>query len=250
MVIPTPYHSWFLHPILCWFEPAFPYDAFQLYYTARAASHFEDAMYLWVNGTTYSRASVTSDHSYSSQNELDSESKGHEHNPDSVMSSRKHASVIPVLSTRKERADAEAMRGLHHNLSCLLATMSFFCGYAKIGSLVMIIHDISEIPVDFFMLFSLNGWRILQIATLSIAIPVWIYWRLWLYPITVLHTVTFQSKSFLDGHSCEPGNCSWLETPERAPFLLCLIIVLALNLIWLMRMFKRGYRLLNFTQSA
>lgn len=284
VIVPTPYHSWLQHPILCWFEPAFPYEPFQLYYTARAASHIEDALYLWVNGATFSKNIFDGDegsgraagapHAHRSSSDgvmmsaLHSNKSGissdigeetsfaalgshsHSHNHSGASESSGGQRVLPVLSTRKERADGEAMRGLHHNISCLLATMSFFCGYAKIGSLVMIMHDVSDVPLDFFVLFSIKGWRYLQLAALSITIPVWIYWRLWLYPTVALYTITFQSKSMLDRHSCEPGDCSWLEAPERAPFLLCLIVILGLNLIWQWRMFTRGYRLLRLTSSS
>ena len=38
-------------------------------------------------------------------------------------------------------------------------------GYAKVGSLVALMHDVSEIPVDLYVLCALRGWRYPQVLT-------------------------------------------------------------------------------------
>lgn len=256
LVVPTPYHSWFTHPVLCWYSPAMPYEPFQLYYTAKVAAVTEDVLYLWLTGSTVSKPDTSINTSTLRTGGGSSPSFtaaiGDEKNDDSNNKEGKTFSASlsspPVSSsgyTRSEVVQAEHVKQFHHNLSALMAITSFLANYAKIGSLVMYMHDVSDVPLDVFRLLNIKGssWRRTQLLALAVTIPVWSYWRLWLFPTTVLHTIVFESKSMVDKSDCEPGHCTWLQVPERAPFLMCLTLVLLLNLYWLIQMVRKGYKM-------
>ena len=84
----------------------------------------------------------------------------------------------------------------------------------------------------------------IQVLTLTVTIGMYLYWRVWFFTTQLLYTITFESKNMIDQIDCEPGNCSWWDVPERAPFLLCLLVLLGLNLISVSRLVRVGYRLL------
>jgi hypothetical protein len=84
-----------------------------------------------------------------------------------------------------------------------------------------------------------------QIGLLGVAILMYAYWRVWYFTTQVLYTVTFESKHMVDHVDCEPGSCTWLQVPERLPFLLCLLLVLGMNCVSIVRMCRVGYRMLQ-----
>lgn len=73
------------------------------------------------------------------------------------------------------------------------------------------------------------------------------YWRVWFFTTSVLYTVTVESKHMLEQVNCEPGACTWMQVPERLPFLACLLLLLGMNCVSIYRMCKVGYRIVNPT---
>lgn len=47
---------------------------------------------------------------------------------------------------------------------CLGPFIVYFAGYAKIGSLVMLIHDVSDVPLDLLRLSVSLNWKIAQVS--------------------------------------------------------------------------------------
>lgn len=84
-----------------------------------------------------------------------------------------------------------------------------------------------------------------QIVALAITIVMYVYWRLWYFSSQILYTITFESKNMIDNVNCTPGDCTWMDVPERAPFLMSLGVLLALNVISVTRMVRVGYRILH-----
>lgn len=123
----------------------------------------------------------------------------------------------------------------------------FNSGYAKIGSLVALCHDMCDVPLDFFKLVALRGWRRVQVLALLVTIGMYLYWRVWYFCTQILTTIFFESKNMIDDVPCTPGDCTWFDVPERAPFLLCLLVLLGLNAVSIVRMVRVQYRLLTGT---
>ncbi|KAJ1406161.1 hypothetical protein B484DRAFT_456901 [Ochromonadaceae sp. CCMP2298] len=148
------------------------------------------------------------------------------------------------MTSKKERFEAERLRQLHHNVAALLSVASLFAGYGKIGSLVILTHDVAEVPLDVFKFVSIKGWRRAQLLSLLATVLTWAYWRMWVFTTVVLASVVRESKSMMDKTTCTPGDCTWLQVPERLPFFICLLVFLFLNVVWLWRMCRIGHRLL------
>jgi hypothetical protein len=84
-----------------------------------------------------------------------------------------------------------------------------------------------------------------QMVTLGVALLMYLYWRVWFFCSRVLYTVTFDSKTMIDQVDCVPGDCTWSQVPERAPFLMCLVVLLVVNCVSITRMVRVGYRILH-----
>jgi hypothetical protein len=155
-------------------------------------------------------------------------------------------------------------------------------GFAKIGSMIALSHDLCEVPLDLFKLAALRGMRntqvggtcvttfgvatrclflirhanlsvtsvcvnvlSIQLVTLAVALLMYLYWRVWFFCSRVLYTVAFESKTMIDQVDCVPGDCTWSQVPERAPFLMCLVVLLVVNCVSISRMVRIGYRILH-----
>ena len=68
-----------------------------------------------------------------------------------------------------------------------------------------------------------------QLALSIVTVCSWLYWRIWVLVTVVLTAVLWDSKSLWNKSACVVGRCLWAEVPERAPFLLCLSLLLVLH---------------------
>lgn len=152
----------------------------------------------------------------------------------------------------------------------------------------MFVHDLSDVPLDLLKLLDLRGssWRQIQVSsllclvvfmigsfqylvlcptvpsppyacliffqlvTLCITILTWLYWRIWIFCSVVLYAVAVDSKSMMNKTACKIGSCTWAETPERWPFVICLLILLGMSVQWLRRLCERAYKELSSTKAS
>ena len=133
---------------------------------------------------------------------------------------------------------------LHHIATAALCLQSYALGYVKIGSIIMFLHDVSDIPLDLLRLctaLNLSSKLPAVIAYLALLFG-WIYWRLWFFPTRVLYSIAFESKSLLlVNEGCDVGSCTWSQVPERFPFLALLGVLQLLHVVWFVAMLKKGY---------
>lgn len=206
--------SWLRSPIYCWSAPLYPFELFYLYYQVKVATHCEDVMYLLVASDllTPSTKRVTSPNSEDSSNEK---------------------------TGRKTR---DLKMDVHHLATAALCIGSYIFGYSKIGSLVMFLHDVSDLPLDALRLVSALNWQRVQVPVYALTLGAWAYWRLWYFPVAVLYSIAIESKSVRTVSACTPGTCTWSEVPERIPFLLLLGSLLLLHAAWFYELLRKGYR--------
>lgn len=212
----SPGSSWMLTPILCWSSPPFPLDSFYLYFLAKVASHIEDLGMLVTRNILNRQKKVEEDDSYVSSN-IDKKN-------------------IPSPVDRTDSSVA-----MHHMVSAALCMGSWFTGYSRIASLVMVLHDISDVPLDIARVAAIAGWNLVQNLFLGASILSWAYWRLWFFVTVVLYTIAFESKSLHNSSSCDPGSCTWTSVPERVPFLLLLGVLVILHATWLYKLGRKFY---------
>jgi hypothetical protein len=80
------------------------------------------------------------------------------------------------------------------------------------------------------------------VVVLGVTVLSWLYWRVYIFCAVVLRAVAIDSKSMLSQSPCRIGSCTWAETPERAPYMICLLILLGFNAVWLWRLSERFYK--------
>jgi hypothetical protein len=133
---------------------------------------------------------------------------------------------------------------IHHITTALLCITSYATRYVKIGSLVMLLHDASDLPLDILRLFSTFKYLPGQIIFFLLTVVSWAYWRLWFLPFTVMNSIAWESKSLHIIRPCAPGECAWnlSSAIERVPFLLLLTALLTLHCIWFTQLLRKGYR--------
>jgi len=90
------------------------------------------------------------------------------------------------------RKDYFAMYG-HHLVTVALIFSSYLFHYTRIGVLVLIIHDVSDIFLDFLKLSHYLDVDLAVFITFVINMISWIYFRLYQFPFRVIHAGLFTS---------------------------------------------------------
>jgi ceramide synthetase len=75
---------------------------------------------------------------------------------------------------------------LHHFLTFALIFTSYTLNYLPIGSIVMLLHDITDLCMSIFKLSSDVTPMIVQFLTYSLMVVPWIYFRLWFFTVHVI----------------------------------------------------------------
>jgi hypothetical protein len=151
---------------------------------------------------------------------------------------------IPTDEAKKGR---DIKMDVHHISTAALCIGSYVSNYAKIGSLVMFLHDASDLPLDVLRLSSTLNLRWLQYISFPVTLVGWVYWRLYFLPFFVMRSIVTEARSLLFDVPCDVGECSWSKFPleslrERVPFLLLLGSLLYLHIVWFQLLVKKGYR--------
>jgi hypothetical protein len=262
--------SWLLYPKRCWEQPPFPSENFRLYYFVKVATSVEDVLFLYLTKYFFKsnadpspipnlnphapllplHASSTSSalpsslspdaHNNSNSNSSSNSSSNSISNSSSGGSGSNSSSNSSNVSDAGRKPERDTAMEVHHLATMALTTLSCWCGYTRIGSLVMFLHDISDLPLDLLRICGLIKWTIGQTISYVLTVLTWAYWRLWWYPTVVLMTIHRDSKSLTRELPCAIGECSYAQMPERYYFLGFLGTLLVLHIIWFRLMILKG----------
>jgi len=108
---------------------------------------------------------------------------------------------------------------IHHLATLFLITFSYVANFVRVGSLVMAIHDISDIFLELAKCFVYAKWKVADDIFTIFAI-VFIISRIFVFPYCVLHTTLVKSM--------------WLYSPYPGYFFfnILLIILQCLHIFW------------------
>ena len=226
--------SWLLNPALCWVKPSYPSDFFQLFYLAKTATHSEDLIYIAYNRYKESKAKKNVESQDIGDYELVNTLESNNLNNDDSQTKMNNA---PNPTPKDQNKDTKM--DIHHIATAILCLASAFTGYSRIGSLIMFLHDLSDIPLDLVRIFGLFDMKNAQAGMMFVTLGTWLYWRLYWFPVVVLYSIAVDSKSLLKEDSCEIGHCSLSSIPERIPFLILLGILVILHYFWFGSMVKK-----------
>eukprot|EP01064_Diplonema_japonicum_P028736 TRINITY_DN4488_c0_g1_i1.p1 TRINITY_DN4488_c0_g1~~TRINITY_DN4488_c0_g1_i1.p1 ORF type:complete len:335 (+),score=63.10 TRINITY_DN4488_c0_g1_i1:50-1054(+) len=135
--------------------------------------------------------------------------------------------------TADRRADYRQMV-LHHVIAVTLIVLSYIMGYARIGALVMVSHNMSDITVCLTKSAKLLGWKRACLFLLPLMIVTWAVTRLIFFPFYVLWHV-FRIP-VVDMHFY-----------RAVPLVLCimgLVVLLLLNIFWFIKFLQMATNLI------
>jgi hypothetical protein len=127
----------------------------------------------------------------------------------------------------------------HHATTCFLVAASYSANYVRIGSLVLMVHYISDVPVYAAKIFVDTAWSVMTASCLVGMLVSWGYLRLWCLPSVIIWSVwresgtEFAHVSTVIGESC--AMLIW------ASFVVCLISLFCLHCYWYLLFLRMGY---------
>lgn len=87
---------------------------------------------------------------------------------------------------------------VHHVITNALVIGSSLCRLTRIGSMVFLVHDISDVPVDLSKLANFVKWKYTTLVCFLTMVAVWLVTRLYILPFVIYRSVLTQSHHVLD----------------------------------------------------
>ena len=144
--------------------------------------------------------------------------------------------ILYLLQDLKKKDFAEMF--LHHCFTVFLIGLSYHIGHLPVGILVIMLHTVSDIPLQFGKLVNykqLEPLSTLVFATFALAFA---YTRLWVYP-QLVRTAQFDGPEV----HC-PLDCPRGKTWEEQTLIGVLAALIPLHCFWLFLILRMAYRLL------
>jgi len=138
------------------------------------------------------------------------------------------------------RGDFQEMM-IHHIITNLLVIGSSHIRCTRIGSMVFMVHDISDIPVDLSKLANFMKWKISTIVCFSTMVIVWAITRLGILPFVIFKGIIDHSELVYTHGDCPKK----FHDMNVLPFYALLTAIIALHLVWFTMFIKMGYLLIN-----
>lgn len=83
---------------------------------------------------------------------------------------------------------------IHHVITNMLVIGSSVCRLTRIGSMVFLVHDLSDVPVDLSKLANFLKWKITTLLCFFTMVAVWLATRLYTLPVTIYGAILTQSQ--------------------------------------------------------
>mmetsp|Transcript_29864 Transcript_29864/g.44147 ORF Transcript_29864/g.44147 Transcript_29864/m.44147 type:complete len:412 (-) Transcript_29864:1173-2408(-) len=128
---------------------------------------------------------------------------------------------------------------VHHLVTNALIMASSRYRLCRIGSMVFMVHDISDIPVDMSKLANFLKWKMATAICFLVMVIFWVVFRLSVLPFVIYRAVIFESHLVLE-NNIDPK--LWLA--YRALFILLLGAIILLHAAWFLMFVKMGYYLI------
>jgi len=120
----------------------------------------------------------------------------------------------------------------HHIATLGLIIFSYIFRYSRIGVLVLLVHDISDIPLDLVKMVNYLEWEICTIIGYVVTLSSWAYWRFYQFPFRIINCTLFEAYAIAP-------NGKWLWEMNFA--LICLVF---LHIYWFYLLVAVGLRML------
>jgi len=283
---PTGNSSWLYNHEQIWRQPTFPSEQFRLFYMAKTAGAVEDLAYRWIAVFNYNRNVIAAAAAAAAVNEaaIAEKEKQKEGESHAVISDDDAASLIHRSAAKasspgsgggggstgggaggvaggpsalktpvQEMHEADLKMDIHHVTTALLCAGSLYGGHTHIGSSIMFVHDLTDVPLDFVRLFGCWNWLNAQALSMFVTLGMWAYWRLWYFPCFLWWSTAYDSKIDVFGHVCKfeghiwymDWNCPDPDTGgtlwRNALFVVGVGALVVLHYIWYTMMLRKTY---------
>eukprot|EP00956_Cyclotella_meneghiniana_P016422 scaffold25924_cov69-Cyclotella_meneghiniana.AAC.5 len=85
----------------------------------------------------------------------------------------------------------------HHIVTNVLIFGSSFYRFTRIGSMIFLIHDLSDVPIDMSKLANFVKWKITTITCFVVMVLLWVLTRLTIFPFVIFRSVLFESYEYM-----------------------------------------------------
>lgn len=129
---------------------------------------------------------------------------------------------------------------IHHIATNALIMLSSSFALTRAGSVIMVIHDISDVPVDLSKLANFVKWKTTTTVCFATMCLVWLATRLGFFPLVVIRSTIFDTLLLINEENMEPElfySVYWI-------FMIFVFVIFALHCTWFVMLIKIGYLLL------
>lgn len=147
---------------------------------------------------------------------------------------------IHVGWSKKVRGDFREMF-IHHIVTNLLIFGSSFIRMTRVGSMVFLVHDISDVPVDLSKLANFLKWKATTASCFALMVLVWSMTRLYILPFVIFRSVIWESWLVCANGYIHPI----YYVLYRPPFVVLVFVLILLHLIWFSMFIQMGYVLIR-----
>jgi len=154
-------------------------------------------------------------------------------NPDGIL-------PIKLGWSKNARGDFREMF-IHHVVTNLLIIGSSFFRLTRVGSMVFMVHDISDVPVDLSKLANFLKWKAATALCFATMVAMWFFTRLFILPFIIYKAVLTESWMV-----CQSGVIDPIYYVHYKPFFVVLIaLLILLHLAWFTMFLQMGWVLIS-----
>ena len=130
---------------------------------------------------------------------------------------------------------------IHHVITNLLVIGSSFFRFTRVGSMVFLVHDISDVPVDLSKLANFLKWKATTATCFASMVLVWCMTRLGALPFVIFRSVIQESWMV-----CTSGHIEPIYYLHYQPLFVVLIgLLILLHLLWFGMFIQMGWLLIS-----
>ncbi|KAL3799005.1 hypothetical protein HJC23_005144 [Cyclotella cryptica] len=104
--------------------------------------------------------------------------------------------IFQIKWSTSVRGDFREMMA-HHIVTNALIFGSSFYRFTRIGSMIFLIHDLSDVPIDMSKLANFVKWKATTIICFVVMVLMWVITRLTIFPFVIFRSVLFESYEYM-----------------------------------------------------
>jgi hypothetical protein len=145
---------------------------------------------------------------------------------------------VSIAWSKTVRGDFREM-AIHHVVTNLLIIGSSIIRMTSLGSMVFLVHDISDVPVDLSKLANFLKWKRTTIVCFILMCVTWLVFRLMVLPFIIYKSILTESAMMLDEGYIDP----LYYLTYRYPFYYLIAQIIMLHVAWFFMFLRMGYLL-------